>query len=260
MTRARLWTYSGQKDGHGRAITRMSQNIKENLEVAAKGGRRATRNKAVSIEQILDTAEELFSCHSYDEVSTRMISSRAGFSLGLLTYHFATKDILLDAVLARRAALLDEARRASFARLPPEPGLEQVFDAFARPVLDLMTNGDAGWRAYGRLLARMHQDPRWAALLLKHFGAVGRVAIERIMAAEPSLSPETAQRGFTYALSVLMGTFEIDGLLDLVSEGRMSGEDISAAYPSLLSYIVGGFRALAGYRMVRPQALSSAKG
>jgi AcrR family transcriptional regulator len=202
------------------------------------------RNATVSKARILDTAEKLFSNHGYDGVSMRIVSTKGRISLGLLTYHFATKDILFEAVISRRAETLNAARKRTFEALPRDYSLEQVIDAFTRPILELMTSSDRGWRAYGRLVALMAQDYRWTELTMSYFGGITEETLKRIMIAEPRLGRAIAIRAFTHLISVLMGTFAINGLLDRLSQGKMTSEDLASAYPVMLTFIVSGIRGL----------------
>ena len=50
--------------------------------------------------RICSTAVRLFNEHGYDSVSLRQIAAAAGTTIGNLTYHFARKDDLLQAILS----------------------------------------------------------------------------------------------------------------------------------------------------------------
>ena len=56
---------------------------------------------------ILDAAEALFAAHGYDGVTLRAIAKRAGVDVALANYHFGPKRELFDAVLMRRAQILN---------------------------------------------------------------------------------------------------------------------------------------------------------
>ncbi|CKI13416.1 transcriptional regulator AmtR [Mycolicibacterium smegmatis] len=51
-------------------------------------------------EEILDAAAELFTTHGYGSTSTRRIADEVGVRQASLYHHFATKDDILDALLA----------------------------------------------------------------------------------------------------------------------------------------------------------------
>lgn len=58
------------------------------------------RPGATAREQILDAAAELFTNHGYANTSTRRIADEVGVRQASLYHHFATKDDILDALLA----------------------------------------------------------------------------------------------------------------------------------------------------------------
>jgi AcrR family transcriptional regulator len=51
-------------------------------------------------EEILDAAAELFTTHGYANTSTRKIADAVGVRQASLYHHFATKDDILEALLA----------------------------------------------------------------------------------------------------------------------------------------------------------------
>ncbi|WP_166905256.1 TetR/AcrR family transcriptional regulator [Mycobacterium sp. DL440] len=70
---------------------------------AGRGRPRLTRPRrpgATAREQILDAAAELFTNHGYASTSTRRIADEVGVRQASLYHHFATKDDILDALLA----------------------------------------------------------------------------------------------------------------------------------------------------------------
>ena len=70
---------------------------------------------------ILDAAEALFAEAGFDRVSLRDVAARADVPLGLINYHFKAKDLLFEAIIARRSDELNERRRVAFAALSASP-------------------------------------------------------------------------------------------------------------------------------------------
>ncbi len=118
-------------------------------------------------QRICDAAVRLFNEQGYDAVSLRQIAAEAGTSIGNLTYHFARKEDLLDAILedlhadykgqldrtlrggelVRRLMSLLLENEANHARYPfyfqnlaqlaaSFPALKQESDVFARDLYD----------------------------------------------------------------------------------------------------------------------------
>jgi len=67
-------------------------------------------------ERLLEAAEYLFGEHGYDATSMRDIAERAQSRVGLLTYHFATKESLYENLIERRAAEVGRRRLEMLAR------------------------------------------------------------------------------------------------------------------------------------------------
>src|SRR5215831_1778832 len=93
-------------------------------------------------ERILNAAERLFSRHGIEATSLRTITAEAGVNLAAVNYHFQSKDALVRSVVARRVGPVNERRLALLDGYEAAAGdgplaLEQVLDAFLRPVLEI---------------------------------------------------------------------------------------------------------------------------
>jgi hypothetical protein len=83
---------------------------------AAKGKTPRARKSLVMQDRILDAAEELFAQHGLYGVTIRDVAGRAKVDTALLHYYFGTKNGLFDAVLLRRAEVLNKARGEALQR------------------------------------------------------------------------------------------------------------------------------------------------
>lgn len=110
-------------------------------------------------DRILDAAEGLFAERGLSETSMRAITRSAGVNLAAVNYHFGSKEALIQAVFARRAAALNNRRLEALAnsRARGAPGLEAVLDAYIRPALEMARDEKAG--RYIKLLGRAYTDP-----------------------------------------------------------------------------------------------------
>ena len=94
-------------------------------------------------EQILDSAAEMFAEHGYHGASLRNISRRAGLSHPGMLHHFASKELLLDAVIDRMEALVQDAlnRVDEFCTDPDalQRGLTEMWDPASQAVQLLAT-------------------------------------------------------------------------------------------------------------------------
>ena len=203
------------------------------------------RSSATTRTVILDAAENLFAAASFDIVSMRDVAAKASVPLGLINYHFQSKEKLFEAIIARRSDELNSRRRDAFEALKEKPNLRKVLDVFLRPYLDLMLEGGPGWRAYGRLLAQTGQAERWTRLITRHFKETQDIILDALIAAEPRLTKEAAARGYVHLVSVMFGMFAANDLLSVVSKRAYSGRDLERAYGYALPFLTGAFEGLA---------------
>ena len=197
-------------------------------------------------EKILNAAEALFGLHSFDTVSLRDITNLADVTLALASYHYGTKDNLFAAVVARRAELLNNARREKLAKLERSGALtvESLFDAFMSPLFEQMQSGGEGWRAYVLLISKRGQDDRWLPLLRENFDETAMLFIDRLRPLAPEMGEERLMRGFTFVLHLMLQTVSKNRRIDSLSKGGFSAEELDVAYRLLLRFVVAGFAAI----------------
>jgi AcrR family transcriptional regulator len=203
------------------------------------------RNGENTRAAILDAAEHLFAAASFDIVSMRDVAAKARVPLGLINYHFQSKEKLFEAIIARRSDELNARRRAAYDQLKGQPSISQVIDVFMRPYLELMLEGGAGWRSYGRLLAQTGQQQRWTRLITRHFKETQDIILGALERAEPRLSKEAAARGYAHMVSIMFGIFAANDLLGVISKKVYSSRDLQRAYDFALPFLAGAFEGLA---------------
>ena len=194
---------------------------------------------------ILDAAENLFAAASFDIVSMRDVAAKAKVPLGLINYHFQSKEKLFEAIIARRSDELNSRRREAFAALGGKPDVSAIIDVFLRPYLKLMLEGGPGWRAYGRLLAQTGQSQRWTRLLSRHFQETQDIILNALIEADPRLSKEAATRGYVHLVSIMVGIFAANDLLNVISKRAYDSRDLERAYVYALPFLTGAFEGLA---------------
>jgi AcrR family transcriptional regulator len=196
-------------------------------------------------ERILDAAEQLFAEASYDAVSLRMITRRAGVELALANYHFGPKLELFRAVVERRASDLNGARLAALEALPVDAPLEQVIEAFSGPFLSRSLNGGPGWKAYARVIAQVANSQRWtSALMTAYFDPVAQAFLARLRGSLPQAREEDIYWGFHFLIGAMTITFAETGRIDVLSDGRCASSDLAAIHARMLPFLAAGFRAI----------------
>jgi AcrR family transcriptional regulator len=191
--------------------------------------------------RILDAAELLFAEHGYDGVSVRNITDLAGVRLGLLAYHFVTKEGVFAAVVSRRIDELNLRRIDNLERLLAHPPLtvRGIIEAFMRPYLDLASQGDEGWNAYTRLIAQISHNEKHLPLLKQYLDAVAKRYLDALSTCFPSTPREKIVCGFVFSLAAMVGVFARPSRFESLSNGAISNE-LKELYPALVDFAVAG--------------------
>lgn len=203
---------------------------------------RAESKSSRTRRRILDAAEVEFAAHGFDGVSMRQIADGSAQALGVVTYHFTSKEALFEEVVVRRAQEINSLRHAALAALD-DPTLEQVIDAFLGPFLDRMENGGEGWTAYAQLLAQISHQARWSDLLSRLFGETVRRFIRAMREAEKGLSLEDAQHGYVHLVAVMVGMFASTRLIDRLSPTGVP-DSLARQYEVSITFVAHGIRGL----------------
>lgn len=201
-------------------------------------------------ERILDAAEHLFSEHGFADTSLRSITAEAGANLAAVNYYFQSKDVLLQAVFARRVGPINQRRlemlEAAEARAGDGPlPVEDVLRAFVEPVLKMPDDPPDNRRSFGRLLGRIYTEPGgvFGRILKVQFGAIKdrfRNALERALPGLPQLE-------LYWRIHFLIGTLAhtVAGVehLEGIFGGVCDASDTDAVLERLLTFVAAGFQA-----------------
>ncbi len=204
-------------------------------------------------ERILDTAEALFTAHGFEGASLRQITAAAGVNLAAVSYHFGSKEALVQQVFRRRLDWLNEERlrvldrleeAAAGASLKPS----QIVDAFFGTLLRLADDGAHGGPTFLRLLGRTLTEPSEfiRAFLAEEYSQV----VARYKAALFRALPEVPRDEIVWRFHFMLGatSYAIAGTdtLRLVTdwqpeEGGAAGHE--RLQPRLMAFLLGGLRA-----------------
>lgn len=199
-------------------------------------------------ERILDAAEELFALHGYDGVTLRRIARRAEVDVALASYHFGKKLDLFQAVFERRAALLNQNRREALHRCqaaagPAGPSVEQIIEAFLRPLELAQETGDSGWRHYLALIAYINNSPYWGPKMMSRlFDSLVQEFIAALGRALPGARAEDIYWCYHNLSGALTLTLAQTGRIDKLSGGLCASADFQAAYDHMIPFVAAGFR------------------
>ncbi len=204
------------------------------------------------MEQILDTAEYLFSRHGLHGVTLKDVAKRVGVHHTLLNYYFDDKKTLFDAVFARRAVVTIEKRMQALddydRAAGDEPTVEGALHAFLDTDLDLYIQGGEGWKNYGAFGAQASNTPEGAEYMDKYFDPVVLRLIGILKKALPDAAEEDIFWGYHFVTGALMLTLARTGRIDKLSHGLCRSDDYEAVKARMARFMAAGFRDICNQR------------
>lgn len=209
----------------------------------------ANPKPAASREKILDGAEAVFSTKGFDASAVREIAAAASVPLSLVSYHFATKSELFEAVIARRAAAISDERLAALEAIKAERkgshDIADILGAYVGPFIRRCTHRNPGWRNYAQLTARLGTSRRWQLIVSKHYDATGALFIAEIQALYPDSRREDLYKGFLYVVGAMLVMCADTGRMELISDGNYPDPPPDTMIGEFLTFAAAGFHALA---------------
>jgi AcrR family transcriptional regulator len=229
---------------------------------AEKPARRSkAEQRAESLDQILDAAEELFSRQGLHGVSMSEVAQKVGVHTTLMHYYFNDKKDLFNQVVRRRAPISVQRRMEALDQYEQEcgdnPTVEGALHAFLDSDLDTIGNGGAGWRNFGALTAQINNTPDWgAALMDEMFDAVVLRLIEVLKRAMPGTAEEDVFWGWHFVTGALTLTVAQTGRIDHLSRGLCRSDDFEAVRTRMATFMAAGFLAVCQSRTAQRKALA----
>mgnify|MGYP003630265216 CR=1 FL=1 len=205
---------------------------------------------------ILDAAEAQFARHGYDGVNLRAIAREAGVDVALANYHFGKKQDLFDAVLMRRAEVLNgwrlKALTDALAEASPEaPRVEAIVRAYLGPLLTGPHVAEPGWKHYYALIAYVNNSPEWGGkLMTQFFDPLIRRFIDALRMSLAPVDEKSLYWSYHCFSGALTLTFAQTGRIDQLSLGLCHSDDLDDAYEHVVQFITAGFEALKTHRPV----------
>ncbi|GAA0629113.1 TetR/AcrR family transcriptional regulator [Brevundimonas kwangchunensis] len=242
------------------------QDAPERSEVQAmttpiRKPRRKAEQRAESLEQLLDAAEELFSRHGFYGVTVRDIAEKVGVHKSLIHYYFADKQEVFDKVMARRAPVTSgrrmEALDAYEKAAGGKPTVEGALRAFLDTDLDTYSTGGDGWRHFGALSAQINNTPVWGAEVMDRlYDPVVLRLIGLLKQAMPEAAEEDIFWGYHFVTGALTLSLARTGRIDHLSGGKCKSDDFDAIKERMASFMAHGFIGICRDRAAERRRLS----
>ncbi len=224
--------------------------VRRSARASASDGKKRSKKTERSLktsERILDVAEELFSQHGLYGVTIREIAKGAGVDTALLHYYFGTKNGIFDAVLLRRAEILNRDRMDAMDAYEAAAGkkatVEGAIAAFLHPVFEWSNSGGRGWKNYCSLVAQVNNTPAWGGeSMARYFDPV----VQRLVAVLRRAMPKARDEDLFWCYHLLSGaltlTLSETGRIDRLSKNACRSSDLEAIEPRMVAYCAAGFR------------------
>ncbi|MGE5146083.1 MAG: TetR/AcrR family transcriptional regulator [Candidatus Eiseniibacteriota bacterium] len=214
--------------------------------MTARPGRSDSRTR------LMQAAERLFAERGVRAVSIRDIAAEAGVNSALIAYHFGSKEELFYTVYRSVAEPMniERTRRLdALERLEQPPTVEDLLDAWARPVLVDQAAADHARFAKLALALAAHDPIISNRLASDTFHEVNERFLDMMQRSLPDV-PRKALVWRLYFLigGVMMSARRIDRGMGSLSLGACNPADAEEMYRELLAYAAAGFRALSNYR------------
>lgn len=191
--------------------------------------------------KILGTAERLIGAQGYAATSLRQVIAEAGVNLAAVHYHFGSKEDLLDAVVVRKAAPLNEARVARLERAVAEAGngplqVEKVLEAFLVPTAEMASRSPE----FVRLMGRMHAEGMMPRIVERHF----QTTVMRFVTALRRAVPELPEEELMWRMHFMVGAMA-HAMCSAPIWPPMAGDpaDMVPRMKRLVTFLGAGFRA-----------------
>lgn len=153
-----------------------------------------------TIKKILTAARDIFTRDGHAGLSLRKVADHAGIAVGNLTYHFATKNELLDAMLREALADFVEAHLEQFQPDKDAP-IDILLNVVEFYVRDARTNYGFFFQLWG--FAGSNDEAR--AKVRELYLPIGRFIFYLVRAANPKLSEDEIRQAVLQIFSLEEG-------------------------------------------------------
>ena len=201
-------------------------------------------------ENLLDSAEKLFSRKGFAATSVRQITADAKVNLAALNYHFGTKQKLISAVFSRRIGPLNIERIQLLEGYSLEaddgmPSLQYSVKALVGPALRLSHDPDRGGKEFMHLMGRAFSDPGEGLdeIVMQQFAPLAKIFLPVLRNHLVDLDAEEFFWRVHFMIGAMAYTMAAPHRLTFLSQGLCSMEDPEEAIEQLVNFIVAGLLA-----------------
>lgn len=199
--------------------------------------------------RILDAAERLFSQRGYHGTSMRDLAAEADVRMGLVHYHFGTKDQVLATAIDRKLLPLTREIESSFIRARGTGRLSCVEDcvrAFIMPFLAVHADRAHPLHHFVVMTSHLMSSYRVPEVqpALQRLSAVSAIFTDALRGIHPSLDEGRLLTGTYLIEAALIFMMQDPGFLDDLSAQQQSAQKLEAISDAVLQFFSAGLSAL----------------
>jgi len=202
-------------------------------------------------QRLLDAAEKLFAQHGYHCTSLRKVTAEAEVNLAAVSYHFGSKEALVEAIFERRLQPLNEERfsrlekvRGAAAAEGRRPTVEETLRAFVEPTLHFRDSAP-GARYFMHLIGRAltEPDPAVRSIFFRMVGPLFARLFEILCEAQPNLDCNQIFWRLNFAIGAISRCTFLPEKLPEVPTGVESELSADRQIDMLIGFLVAGMEA-----------------
>ena len=211
--------------------------------------REMTIPESGSKRKLLDAAEQLFADKGFEAVSVRDITHLAGSNVAAVNYHFGSRDALLGMVMMRymvpindeRLARLDSVERKWSGKAAP---LEEIIDAFVRPLATQVRKSDLSERLFYKLTGRIfaEQGDGMPAQIAEQLRRIIERFTRAFAKALPTIAPEELAWRIHFLAGGMIHLLTHQDIIDRLSGGASGAPTMEATLGRFIRFAAAGLR------------------
>lgn len=199
--------------------------------------------------RLVEAAERLFAENGFEVVSVRDITQAAGGNVAAVNYHFGSRDGLVEVVMTRyitpvneeRLARLDAAEQKWADQAVP---IEEVVDAFVRPLITQVEKSELSEQLFYRLVGRIfgsHGNAIPAGIEAQISVLIGRFT-QALGRSLPTLAQEDLVWRMHFVVGAMIHMLTHGESLMRLSHGTAGTPTMEATLERFLRFAVAGLR------------------
>ncbi|MBN2020462.1 MAG: TetR/AcrR family transcriptional regulator [Sedimentisphaerales bacterium] len=208
-----------------------------------------TKEAKVTMQRLLNAAEELFAQKGFDGTTIRDITTKAKRNTAAINYFFGDKQVLYEELFRRRLREMRETRLKSIKAVMSDknkPDIEKLLKSYAVAFLEPFTDS-ARNKIFMQLFARElveQQLPK--TMFIEEMAAPVMSALEEALSVVcPTLQKQDCQMCIHSLIGQLIHIVHINAMFEGIQANFRTNFDLEEAINHIVNFSVAGIRALA---------------